>query len=200
MSVEDLQADRREGERHSRALGLRVSRADPRQDDQRRALAAVCGEIAERDRPLWDELFARIQAGEVTPSVTPATGEERVALGATRKQMVLELEERVGALERLNADAARGLHDRLAAATEAFCGPEDPVSCATASYLHSSRCRFEEMESAYRRFDTALSAFDTADRALALGVARDVVGPARAYVAGDAAMRERLGRSLCRGG
>jgi hypothetical protein len=186
-------------QRQELQLGLRLSQPDAQQDEQRRAIAAICGAVAERDRPLWDEMFARFAAGEVTPAASPSTGEERLALGAIRKRMVIDLEERIGVLERLHPGVADPLRDRLAGAADALCGPEDPVSCGTEVYLHAARCRFEEMEGAYRRFDAVLSSMDPASRTQALDVARDVTGAARAYLDGDAAMRELLRKSMCKG-
>ena len=185
-------------QRQELQIGLRLSHADAHDDEQRRAIAAICGAVAERDRPHWDEMFARFAAGERTPAASPATGEERLALGAIRKHMVIDLADRIDTLERLQPGVPSGLPDRLIGATEALCGPDDPVSCGTAASLHARRCKLEQMEGAYRRFEAALSNMDAAGRAQALDVARDVIGPVRAYLEGDAVMRELLRQSMCK--
>ena len=146
-------------QRQELRIGLKMSDPLARDDDQVRGVAAVCGAIAERDRLLWDEMFARYAAGEATPAATPATGEERLALGAMRSRMFIDLVERIAAIERQNAGLAPALKRRLATAADGLCGDDDPLTCATASFLHAHRCDFEKMKEAHQRFEAAIRAW-----------------------------------------
>ena len=157
-----------------------------------------CGAVAEQDRPLWDEMFAQYDRGETTPAASPSSIEERLALGAVRKEMLIEDETRIAALEHLHSASARDLREKLAAGASELCAQDDLVSCAVAAYLHGSGCSLERMTAAYGRFASGLEGLDPASRALAENLARDVIGPARAYSAGEPAMREMLRRSMCR--
>jgi len=177
--------------------GLRFSDPANRDDPQVRSLASVCGAIAERDRPLWDEMFTRYESGELTPAAQASTGEEQVMLGVLRKRMLLEADERVEALERLHAGAGQALRLRLASAADGPCAEGDAASCATASFLHARRCDLARMQDAYRRYQSALPGLDAPARAQVVELARDVVATARAYSEGSDEVRATLLRSLC---
>jgi hypothetical protein len=140
-------------------------------------------------------MFARYAAGEATRAATPATGEERLALGAMRGRMFMELMERIAALERLNAGLAPALKRRVATAADGLCGEDDSLSCATASFLHAGRCDFEKMKEAQQRFDAVLSGLPPEVRAQALEGGGQMLGPARAFASGDARLRGLLRRS-----
>jgi len=142
-------------------------------------------------------LFAHYDRGGRTPAASPSSIAERLALGALRKEMLIEGETRIAALEHLHAGSARELRSRLTAVASELCAQDDLVSCGVAAYFHGSGCGLEQMTAAYRRFESGLAGLDTASRALALGLAQDVIGPARAYSEGDAALREMLRRSMC---
>jgi hypothetical protein len=186
-------------QRQELRIGLRLSDPSTPDDEQRRAIAAVCGIVAERDRPLWDDMFSRYASGEVTPAALPSSAQERLALGAIRKKTFIEVEERVAALEGLHAGAAQGLRLHLADTASRLCG-EEPLSCAMAAFLLGGSCRMEEMQEAYGRFQAALSTLDAASRVQALELASDLSGPARAYAEADAPTRALLRRSICHGG
>ena len=174
--------------------GLQFSDPARREDQQVQSLLAVCGAIAARDRPHWDALFASQAAGETTPAVEPAGGDEKLALGVIHKKMLLETNERVAALQGLHAGLARGVSDRLARAASDMCSGGDPGSCATASFLHAGRCDFAAMQESLQRFEAAV-ALDPATRPQWLGLGGDVLGLARADAKGDLRVREQLRRS-----
>lgn len=181
------------------ALGMQLSDPARRDDEQVRALAAVCGAVAERDRPLWDDFFARYASGAATRAAGASTSADRLALGALRKKMLLELDEQAAALGRVRAASGQSLRARVAATASALCGEEDPLSCGTASYLYATSCRFDLMEDAYRRYEAAIGSLDAGSRQQATRVIQDALGPARGYAAGDPRMRDLLRRSLCGG-
>jgi hypothetical protein len=197
-AVDDFTVDG-QPQRYELRLGLRFSDPANRGDEQVRAVAAVCGAVAERDRPLWDDMFARYAGGERTGAALASSGEERLALGALRKKVIFELEERIVSLEKVHAGLARDLQGRLAGTASDLCGDGDALSCAAASFLYASACNLPQMEDAYRRFESSLSSLDAGSRSQALELARDVVGPVRAYVEGDERTRGLLRRSLCGG-
>jgi len=186
-------------QRQELLTGMRFSDPARRDEEQVRALAAVCGAAAERDRALWDDMFARYASGALTQGAVASTSQERLALGAIRKKMLLEAQERVAAVERVHAASGRELHARLAAAAGALCADEDPLSCGTASFLYAAACRFDQMEDAYRRYQAGLLTLDAPSRQQATGLMQEVLGPARGYASGDGRMRELLRRSLCGG-
>jgi hypothetical protein len=178
-------------------MGLRYSDPAQRDDEQVRSMAAVCGQVAERDRPLWDAFFAEYAAGAVTPAATPSTSEEKLGLGTARRKMIFAADDRIAGLEGVHAATAAEMRKRLASAADALCAEGDALSCASASFLHARACRLPQMEEAYRRFQSELASLDAASQAHALEAVRDVIGPARIYVDGDAQARDMVLRSLC---
>jgi hypothetical protein len=178
-------------------LGLRMGDPANRDEQQVQAIARVCGAVAERDRPWWDEVFAGYQRGERTPETTPSTDMESVALGAIRKELLMGAETRIATLESLAGGAAGGLRLTLARVAGELCASDDPVSCATAAYLQGGACRLDEMTAAYRAFETGLSRLDPRSRELAFNLGRDVTWQARAYVEADERTRDELRRSIC---
>jgi hypothetical protein len=179
------------------AIGLRFSDPANRDDEQVRSLDGVCGAIAERDRPHWDEMFARYAAGERVSAARAATSEERLILGALRRKMLFEIHERIEALAHVHAELAQGLRARLAAAATGLCMDGDALSCASASLLHALACNLPQTEDAYRRFQSVVDGLDTPVRAQVLEGVRDIIGPARALVEGDAPARDLMLRSMC---
>jgi hypothetical protein len=179
------------------AIGLRFSDQANRDEEQVRSLDGVCGAIAERDRPHWDQMFARYATGERVSAALPASTEDRLILGALRRKMLFEIHERIEALAHVHAETAQGLRARLAAAATDLCMDGDALSCASASLLHALACNLPQTEDAYRRFQSVVEGLDTKVRAQVLEGVRDIIGPARALVEGDAPARDLVLRSMC---
>lgn len=184
-------------QRYELQSGLQLGDPAGAGDGRRDNLLGVCGAAAERDRRLWDEMFARYDRGERTAPAAPSTTEERLALGAIRKQMLIDAHEHVDSLARLHAGAAADIRARLVGTASALCAQGDLVSCGTESSLHAAGCRLDPMMEAYQRFQAGLASLDPASRRLAQEVAQDVIGPAKAYSEGNAMMRELLRQSIC---
>jgi hypothetical protein len=174
--------------------GLQLSGRENRDDPQVRSIEARCGAAAERDRPLWDELFAR---ESVDSGVSPTTPEERLVLSAVRKRMLLEAREEIATLGQLDRATAQALSDRLARTAGAMCGQGDVAACGAASAFYGEQCQLDEMASAYRSFETHLSTADPTVRGELTLLVSDMIGPAKTYVEGGPADRERVRQSLC---
>ncbi len=174
--------------------GLQLSARENRDDPQVQSIEARCGAAAERDRPLWDELFAR---ESVDSGVSPTTPEERLVLSAMRKKMLLEAREEVAAIQQLDRATAQTLADRLARAAGAMCGQGDVAACGAAAAFYGEQCRLDEMASAYRSFRTHRSTADPSIRGELTLLVADMIGPAETYVEGGPADQERVRKTLC---
>lgn len=176
--------------------GLQLSSMENRNDPQVQRMKARCGAASERDRSLWDELFAR---KSVDAGVSPTTPEQRLVLSAMRKRMLLEAREEIATLEQLDPATTPTLSDRLARAAGAMCGQGDVAACGAAAAFYGEQCRLDEMASAYRSLRTHLSTADPSVRGEFTLLVSDMIGPARLYVEGGPADRERVRQALCGG-
>lgn len=177
-------------------LGLRLSDPRNRDDPQVQSIESRCRAAAERDRPLWDELFARRGGGG---GVTPSTPQEQLVLSALRKKMMVDSRDEIIALGRLDSTTASALMDRLARAAGAMCGQGDAAACGAAAWFYGEQCRLDEMGSAYRSLRTHLSTLDPSVRGEFSQLVADMIGPARMYVEGGPTERERVKLELCSG-
>jgi hypothetical protein len=186
-------------QRYELRVGLKLGDPASAADEQRRGIASICGAAAERDRQLWDGMFARYEGGGTVAPASPSSTEDRLMLGAIRKQMLIDVEMRIGILAQTHSASALGLRARLVDAASALCAQEDVVACAMVSYLHAADCKLAPMLEAYEKAEVDLAGLDAGSRALAVSLVQDLIGPIKMYKEATGPMRDMLKQSMCKG-
>lgn len=172
--------------------GLKLSDPQNRSDPQLQAIAAICGEAAERDRPLWDALFDGGRGGTLSGLSEPASAEEKFQLASIRKEMLIAARDRIRDIAGAHKTTGNTLLTTLADRAGKLCDSGDFLACATGSYFNSELCRVDEMAEDYKKFESLLATFDTTLRAEASQHAYDVIGPGKRFVAADTAGQQKI--------